>query len=93
MTAVLDGVAVAVVAAALLLGAAALLLTRDARAALAILLDLLLVAGLLHLSASAAWTAIGTAALVVTIRKVVAHGLRAGRSALAEAAAPARRPG
>ncbi len=93
MTALLDGVAVTVVAAALLLGAAALLLTRDARAALAILLDLLLVAGLLHLSATAAWTAIATAALVVAIRKVVALGLEAGRSALAAAAAPPRRQG
>jgi hypothetical protein len=43
-----------------------------------VLLDLLLAAGLLHLSADAAWSGIGSAALVLVIRKVAGLGLPAG---------------
>jgi len=39
----------------------------------------LLAAGLPHLSADSAWGAIGSAALVLVIRKVAGLGLSAGR--------------
>jgi hypothetical protein len=83
MTAIVTGlvatVAPILVAAALVVSGLVLASTRSPATALAVLLDLLLAAGLLHLSADAGWTAIGSAALVVVIRKVVALGLSAGR--------------
>lgn len=71
-----------VVAAALVLSGSVLVATRDVRAALPVLLDLLLVAGLVRLSATGTWEAIGSAALVVVIRKVVTFGITTGRAAL-----------
>lgn len=70
-----------VVAAALATSALTLLFTRSPRTALPVLLDLLLAAGLLRLSVTASWQAIGSAALVVAIRKVVTLGLSTGRAA------------
>jgi hypothetical protein len=65
------GAADLVVAAGLVLGAAAFLSTRSARAALPVLLDLLLAAGLLRLASDGSWRAIAGAAAVVVIRKLV----------------------
>jgi hypothetical protein len=83
MTAIITGVIATVapilVAAALVVSGLVLASTRSPATALAVLLDLLLAAGLLHLSADAAWSAIGSAALVVVIRKVAGLGLSAGR--------------
>jgi hypothetical protein len=57
---------------------AVLACTRDARLALAVLLDLLLAAGLLRLGADPDWRALATAAVVVAVRRlVVGVGLRA----------------
>ena len=70
-----------VVAAAVVLGGLALVSTRDPWTALPVLLDLLLAAGLLRLTATARWEAIASAALSVVIRRVAGLGLREGRRA------------
>ncbi len=64
-----------IAAVAVLCGAAVLLATRLVRVALPVLLDLLLAAGLLRLALADSWTAIGTAAAVVALRKVAVAGL------------------
>jgi hypothetical protein len=83
MTAIIAGtiatIAPILVAAALVISALVLAATRSPATALAVLLDLLLAAGLLHLNADAAWSAIGSAALIIVIRKVAGLGLAAGR--------------
>ncbi len=71
MSHLLSDLSLAVGAAAVVVGAVALAATRDLRAALPLMLDLLLAAGLLRLAASSTWTAIVTAAGLVLIRKVV----------------------
>jgi hypothetical protein len=68
--------AVLLAAAAVTLGALALASTRDLSAALGVLLDLLLAAGLLRLAALDTWTAIASAAALVAIRKLVVLALR-----------------
>jgi hypothetical protein len=45
------------------------------RAAVPVLLDLLLAAGLLNLAGATSWTSIGTAAVIIVIRKIVSYGL------------------
>ncbi|MGY1605948.1 hypothetical protein [Geodermatophilus sp. SYSU D00700] len=67
---------------ALVAGVVALVSTRQPRLALAVFLDLLLAAGLLRLAAEPTWTAVGTAAAVVALRRVIGAGLRAGGRAL-----------
>ncbi|MDP9431512.1 MAG: hypothetical protein M3P91_01995 [Actinomycetota bacterium] len=67
------------VASALLVAALTLLATGSPWVALPVLLDLLLAAGLLRLSADASWRALAIAATIVTIRKLVGLGLAAGR--------------
>ncbi len=66
-----------------------LLRTRRLAVALPVLLDFLLAAGLLRLSASQTWTAIGSAAAIIIIRKVVTLGLKTGRAARARPTAQA----
>jgi hypothetical protein len=70
-----------VVAAGLALSALTLLSTRRLSAALPVLLDLLLAAGLLRLSATASWQAIASAAAIVVIRKLATLGITAARRA------------
>jgi hypothetical protein len=70
--------ALLVAAAALLVGTAALLRTRRLAPALALTLDLLTAAGLLRLAATQTWAAIGGAALVVLLRRLLAVGLHRG---------------
>lgn len=81
MSGLVDAAATAAVAAALLLAVGVLTRTHDIRAALSVFLDLLLVAGLLRLSATGTWQAIGSAAVVVVVRKLAAYGIRTGRQA------------
>ncbi len=82
MSAQLTGVlALAITAAALVAGALALVVTRRPTLALAVLLDLLLAAGLLRLAGGPDWESIGTAAAVVVLRRLIGVGLRAGRRA------------
>ncbi len=80
--------ALVVVVVGIALSAAVLASTRDLQAALPVLLDFMLAAGLLRLSATATWQAIASAAGIVVIRKIVVAGIGAGRRARAEAAAP-----
>jgi hypothetical protein len=54
--------------------------TRRPTVALPVLLDLLLAAGLLRLTADLQWDAIASAALVVVIRKLASVGIAAGRT-------------
>ena len=75
-----------VVAAGLALSALTLLSTRRVTVALPVLLDLLLAAGLLRLSATASWQAIASAAAIVVIRKLATLGIAAARRARAEPA-------
>jgi hypothetical protein len=75
-----------VVAAGLALSALTLLSTRRMTTALPVLLDLLLAAGLLRLSATASWQAIASAAAIVLIRKLATLGITAARRARAEPA-------
>lgn len=66
------------VAAAIVLGALVLARTRRIGVALPVMLDLLLAAGLLRLSATATWRAIATAAGLIVVRKLLVLGLTAG---------------
>jgi hypothetical protein len=75
-----------VVAAGLALSALTLLSTRRVTTALPVLLDLLLAAGLLRLSATASWQAIASAAAIVVIRKLATLGITAARRARAQPA-------
>jgi len=72
------------VAAALALFALTLLSTRRITTALPVLLDLLLAAGLLRLSATGTWQAIASAAAIVVIRKLATTGISAAQRARAE---------
>jgi hypothetical protein len=74
-------------AAAVAVGVLVLLTTKAPRTALGVTLDLLLAAGLLRLSASLDWPAIGTAASIIAVRKVVSEALRASPATGADAAA------
>lgn len=64
--------------AALLAGALALAVTRHPMAALGVLLDLLLAAGLLRLAGAPSWGAVATAAAIVGLRRLIGAGLHAG---------------
>ena len=65
-------------AAALAVGALVLVRTRRPAAALPVLLDLLLAAGLLRLAGDPDWRTIATAAAIVLLRRLIGIGLRAG---------------
>ncbi|SFF03182.1 DUF1622 domain-containing protein [Blastococcus tunisiensis] len=64
--------------AAVVAGALALVVTRRPLPALAVLLDLLLAAGLLRLAGDPDWQGIVTAAAIVALRHLIGVGLRAG---------------
>ena len=72
--------------AALVVAGLVLASTRRPAVALPVLLDLLLAAGLLRLTADLRWDAIGSAALVVIIRKVAGIGIAAARTTRAAGA-------
>lgn len=65
------------VAAGLLAGVGVAVRARAALEGLRWLLDFLLAAGLLRLSASTGWTALATAAAIITVRQIAGLGLRA----------------
>jgi hypothetical protein len=77
VTAVLNSVALAVVAGGLVVAAGSLLLV-GVRGAVGVLLDFLLAAGLLRLAAEPGWTSLLTTALVVAVRHLITFGLAAG---------------
>lgn len=68
-----------VAGAGLVVAGLVLVSARSPATALAVLLDLLLAAGLLRLTADLGPTAIVSAALVVVVRKVAGLGIAAGR--------------
>lgn len=70
-----------VVTGALVTSALTFVVTRQFGTALPVLLDLLLAAGLIRLSATASWAAIGSAAVVVILRRVLTLGLSQARTA------------
>ncbi len=72
------GAAVALVSAAgVLAGGAAAVATASARAGIAVMLELWTAAGLLRLGGDAGWDAIGAAAMLVAVRKLVGRALQA----------------
>ncbi|MGI8900848.1 MAG: hypothetical protein ACR2HA_07950 [Nocardioides sp.] len=75
---------------AVAVGAVALAATHEVRSSLALLLDLLLAAGLLRLSADSEWSVLGTAAAIVVLRRLVVVHLP-GRSATATRPSAKRR--
>ena len=84
-------VALVIAAAAVALGVLSAVTTRSGATGLAVLLDLLLAAGLLRLAVADTWTAIGTAAAVVAVRKLAGVGIAAARRSTSTVANP--RPG
>ena len=82
MTAAVQGVAqtlaLLVTAAALFAGLVALVATRRPAVALPVLLDLLVAAGLLRLVGEPGWQALGTAAAIILLRRLIGLGLRTG---------------
>lgn len=77
MTEVLQVAAVLTTAAALATAGLALLSTRSPRTALAVLLDLLLAAGILRLAGDQSWGTLATVAAIVTIRRLAVLGFSA----------------
>lgn len=80
MTAVLEAASWVVAVAAVGIGTATLAATRRLDAALPVLLDLLLAAGLLRLAATDTWAGVGTAAAIIVVRRVVGSGMQLHRS-------------
>lgn len=85
-----------IVACAFVSAAVAVITGRSGRAALRVLLDLLLAAGLVHLSFGLSWQQIAVAAAVVLIRRLVTSSILRGapggvRRALIPGGRPARR--
>jgi len=80
VTAVWAGLSWAIAGAGIVLGAATLLVFRRPALALHVMLDLLLAAGLLRLSADAAWSVVAVTAAVVLLRRLVTHSLFGGWS-------------
>ena len=70
--------ALLVTAAALTAGLVALIATRRPAAALPVLLDLLVAAGLLRLVGEPSWQALATAAAILVLRRLIGFGLRTG---------------
>lgn len=74
-----DAAALMVTGGAVLAGLVALAVTREVRAALPVLLDMLLAAGLLRLSHAPTPGALAVAASIILVRRVVSTGLAATR--------------
>lgn len=92
MTAVAAGLSWCIAGAGIVLSAATLVMFRRAALALHVLLDLLLAAGLLRLSADTDWPAIAVTAAVILLRRLLSGSLlRAVRPAGAPAPPPVRR--
>jgi len=70
--------ALLVTAAALVAGLVALVATRRPTAALPVLLDLLVAAGLLRLVGDPGWQVLATAAAILVLRRLIGFGLRSG---------------
>ena len=73
--------ALIVTAAGLIVAAVALVRTRRAALALALLLDFFTAAALLHLAGPPTWASLGAAALTIAIRQLASHALTTARGA------------
>ena len=73
--------ALIVTAAGLIVAAVALVRTRRAPLALALLLDFFTAASLLRLAAPPSWPALGAAVLIIAIRQLASRSLAAARGA------------
>ena len=73
--------ALIVTAGGLIVAAVTLARTRQARLALALLLDFFTAAALLHLAAPPSWPALVAAALTIAIRQLAGRALTAARDA------------
>ncbi|MBA2559292.1 MAG: DUF1622 domain-containing protein [Propionibacteriales bacterium] len=74
-TEALTGAALVIAAAAVGVGVLTMAVTRDLRVALPAFLDLLMASGLLRLALASTWEAIGSAAALVLIRKVIVFAI------------------
>ena len=84
MTALVQSAALLCTLLGVVCATAVLVRTRSVGQALPVLLEFLMAAGLLRLSHDTSWRAIGTAAVVVGLRKlVVAYGVRPAQRAAA----------
>ncbi|MGI8533065.1 MAG: hypothetical protein ACR2KN_08680 [Geodermatophilaceae bacterium] len=88
MTALLDGLALGLSAAALIATGVVLVATRRPTAALPVLLEFLTAAGLVRLAAEPTWSRLLGAAAVVAARRLLVGGLGAGGRAAPTAAVP-----
>jgi hypothetical protein len=75
MTSVVAALTPLLLLAALAIGGLTLLSTRRIQVALSVFADLLLVVGLLRLSAIGSWQTIGSAAALVAVRKIATYGI------------------
>ncbi|SEH84217.1 hypothetical protein SAMN04489835_4776 [Mycolicibacterium rutilum] len=72
----LDDLSWVIAAAGIVLAALTVVVLRRPQLALHVLLDLLLAAGLLRLSADASWRSIAVTAIVIAVRHLLTRGLR-----------------
>ncbi|WP_207921463.1 hypothetical protein [Micromonospora sp. KC721] len=77
---------------ALLCGAVVLVTVRSWRAALRVLLDLLVAAGLLRLAVDSGWDALATAAVIILLRRLLWAGLAAPVPVLGPGGGPSGPP-
>ena len=89
LDAVTGVVALGITAAGLVAAAVTLGATRSPLSALRVLMDFVLAAGLLRLTGEPGWAALGTAAAVVAVRRLLGAGLRAGAGSAALLRPPA----
>jgi len=88
VTALLDGIALGLTAAALIAAGVVLVATRRPAAAMPVLLEFLTAAGLVRLAAEPTWSRLLGAAAVVAVRRLLVGGLGAGRLGAGGRAAP-----
>ncbi|MEY9214632.1 DUF1622 domain-containing protein [Thermobifida halotolerans] len=81
MTATVQILVPLVTAAGLMAAAVCLARTRRAVLALGVLVDFLIAAGLLRLTADPSWSDIALAAIVIAVRKLASVGLRVSQRA------------
>ena len=79
MSGLVDALSVLVAAAGVLVAMLVFGRTRDVREALRSALDMWTAAGALHLAAASTWSAVGSAAAIVVVRKLASVGLSRAR--------------
>jgi hypothetical protein len=76
MSEVVSAAAAVLAMLAVLIGGSVIALTRNVRAGMAAAVDLLLTAGLLHLTVADDWPSIAAAAAILLLRALLPFGLR-----------------